>query len=390
MKSSIFLFPYNYIKKGSRIILYGAGDVGCDYYWQLREVDYCKIVKWVDSSKEITKRNKLVSEKELIKDLIYDFIVIAISGFEGAKEVMDYLISLGVQHSKICWSVSECVYKLDIIRENKFINKIFRWRVEDLLTHYETAENICKDIDKLTFDCLRVRYAGHCESREWFLNKEGTVAYLNNAKVACTSIKASIAKIEKVSNHIIADNILSQMGRRGDDIENDTCFKFTFVRNPFERLVSCYQNKYHTEKRIFGIDNRNLYFGFSHARYLVGYLYQDEGFERFVENICMIPEQWEDRHFRSQYSLLFEEGKCLVDYFGQIEELPHAYEEIQMKYDLNPLEHYNKSQKREWMSYYNEKTTEMIYQKYQKDFEIFGYLKEYDKLLEYLKNKGRK
>lgn len=385
MKDPFYIFPYDAIKKGCRIIIYGAGIVGQDYYHQLSTTGYCSVVGWVDSDEGVVKRNSLLSENTMIEHSVFDYVILAMCSGLNAEAVKNYLKSLNIKADKIFWEPPRKVYKLDYIREDSFLNPILMWRIEDFVLHRGAAEEIYMDINKLMFDALRVRYMGHCEPREWFLNEQGTAAYLNNAKVACTSIKASVGKMAKVPDHIIADNILSREGIRDDSLD---CFKFTFVRNPFARLVSCYQNKYHSEKEVYGDEERDLYFGFTHAHYLAGYFYKDMGFEKFVEKICSIPYEWEDRHFRTQYSLIYEGDKCLVDFVGRMEELPTSYEWLEKKYDLNPLERYNKSSNMNWMDSYTLRTAKMVYKRYQKDVEIFGYIDEYKLLIEYLKSKG--
>lgn len=46
-----WLFPYDRIEKNTEIILYGAGDVGVDYYRQMKYTGYCKVILWVDQIK---------------------------------------------------------------------------------------------------------------------------------------------------------------------------------------------------------------------------------------------------------------------------------------------------------------------------------------------------
>ncbi len=82
----------------------------------------------------------------------------------------------------------------------------------------------------------------------------------------------------------------------GPDMSN---YKFTFVRNPFDRLYSCYMGKYHT---AYG-KGTDFYGEFDY--YLLGYLKRDKGFENFVDKIFKIPDAWSDRHFKSQYFLIF-------------------------------------------------------------------------------------
>lgn len=231
---------------------------------------------------------------------------------------------------------------------------------------------------------------------EWYINDEKKIIYLNNAKVACTSFKSVIMGLEKQKYYESVHQILQKKALYFDlKEEYNDYFKFTYVRNPFERLVSCYQNKYHTDKKLIGIDKEilgtdffDLYF--VRVNYLLGYLDKDQGFESFAKKIVKVPNECADRHFVSQYFMIYKNDKCLVDFVGKIEELPESFKEIQNKYQLEELPIYNKTDKGNWMDYYTLEIAELVYKYYKKDFEVFGYEDEYKKLVKYLKNKDNK
>ena len=44
----VYLFPFEKVKRESRIILYGAGESGYEFYQQLMTSGYCEIMAWVD------------------------------------------------------------------------------------------------------------------------------------------------------------------------------------------------------------------------------------------------------------------------------------------------------------------------------------------------------
>ena len=87
------------------------------------------------------------------------------------------------------------------------------------------------------------------------------------------------------------------------EISSKPCFKYTFVRNPLSRLVSCYESKYVKDKKIFGDYSSNLCYG--RTRYLMGWLENVSDFGEFVDKVCEIPICWQERHFRLQYDLLY-------------------------------------------------------------------------------------
>ena len=87
-----FLFPYSVIPKGSKIVLYGAGNVGKAYYKQLKTNDFCEIILWVDSNYKKTGIDEVVSP-ERIEIITFDYIVIAVAENAVAKQIDSYLQS---------------------------------------------------------------------------------------------------------------------------------------------------------------------------------------------------------------------------------------------------------------------------------------------------------
>ena len=231
---------------------------------------------------------------------------------------------------------------------------------------------------------------------EWYINDEKKIIYLNNAKVACTSFKSIIMELEKQKYYESVHQILQKRALYNVLPESyKDYFKFTFVRNPFERLVSCYENKYHTDKKLIGIDKEILgtnFFDLYYVRvnYLLGYLDKDEGFASFAKKIVRVPNELADRHFVSQYFMTYRNDKCLVDYVGKFEKLPESFKNIQNQDQLADLHVYNKTNKGNWMDYYNHETAKLVHDYYKKDFEVFNYEKEYDKLIKYLDGKEKK
>lgn len=98
---NVYLFPYQCINKGSKIILYGAGKVGQSYYEQIRKNEYCDIVAWVD--RNAYKENEDIIPLTEIVGLKYSQIVIGIKSKEIADEIINDLIMSNVDKEKIVW-----------------------------------------------------------------------------------------------------------------------------------------------------------------------------------------------------------------------------------------------------------------------------------------------
>ena len=54
-----YLFPYEKIPQGSRIIIYGAGDVGQEYLQQMQITGYCSVIAFIDKAYDNTQINML-------------------------------------------------------------------------------------------------------------------------------------------------------------------------------------------------------------------------------------------------------------------------------------------------------------------------------------------
>lgn len=213
---------------------------------------------------------------------------------------------------------------------------------------------------------------------EYVIDDDKKLIYIVNSKVANTSIKYSMSDEDHPDDYSIHTTML-QRGKSVYELRQDqeNYYKFTFVRNPFSRLVSCYESKYHTDKNMYGLEK--LHFD----RYLGGYLSKDEGFERFIKKVCEIPCRLMDRHIRLQYDIVYDEdGKCRCDHIGKYENIDEDFEKIRTRFDLRSLPRYNSSGISDWMKYYTVHTARIVYEKYEPDIVSFGYEEDYDRLMD--------
>ncbi|MGM7702950.1 sulfotransferase family 2 domain-containing protein [Pseudalkalibacillus sp. Hm43] len=233
---------------------------------------------------------------------------------------------------------------------------------------------------RFLIDLKNVLSYGTLEKKEYIIVHNKKLVYLNNSKVACSSIKKTFISDDVPDDYSIHTKAQDLSREYLTDGEKEY-FKFTFVRNPFDRLVSCYESKYKKDKKM---GQEYLHYD----KYLLGYIKKDKGFENFVKKVDKIPDFLADRHFQSQYNLTHDKkGEPLVDYIGKYENLAEDFEHFKHKYKLGDLPHFNKAVQRNWMDYYTVESAKIVREKYAKDIEEFGYEEEYQKLLEYLKNK---
>lgn len=143
-------------------------------------------------------------------------------------------------------------------------------------------------------------------------------------------------------------------------------FKFTFVRNPWDRLVSAFlflkKGGANKADRCWAEKNLSPF----------------SDFHAFVTN-------WVDRrnvntwkHFVPQYKFLCQPGSQtpIVDFIGYFENLSEDFAYVQNRLQRHSsLQHLNKTEggKRDYREYYTEATRKIVADVYREDIDIFSY-----------------
>lgn len=142
--------------------------------------------------------------------------------------------------------------------------------------------------------------------------------------------------------------------------------KILIVRNPWERLVSCYTNKIKQPtsrgKNYILQCSPDLSIGMS--------------FEEFVEVVCKIPDSEADYHFCSQsYLMLYPDGYFPINYICNMEKLSTHIAEIKAMTGIpfSELSNLNRSKSTSYEHFYTPELIEKIRQRYQIDIELFKY-----------------
>lgn len=128
-------------------------------------------------------------------------------------------------------------------------------------------------------------------------------------------------------------------------------FKFAFVRNPWDRLVSSYHNirerpAHPQHRRVQRLPDFDAYVRYEAAR---GKLHQ-------------------------QRMLLDASGRLGVDFLGRFENLAADFAQIRARIGLEtPLAHANRSSRSDYRAYYGERLREYVRAQWREDIEAFGY-----------------
>jgi hypothetical protein len=104
-------------------------------------------------------------------------------------------------------------------------------------------------------------------------------------------------------------------------------------------------------------------------------------FVEFVEAVCRIPDEDANPHFRSQYRTICGEGEngavVLADFVGHFETLERDFayvaERIGAPHLKLPHKLRSKSGAGSYRDYYNDRLKDLVYRRFRRDVEIFGY-----------------
>ena len=100
---AVRMYRINDIDKliGKKVVVYGAGDFGKDYYSQLMMHPGCNVVAWVDRNAKKLRDYLPVAEPQSISGLDYDYVILATGSTMLSENMRNDLIDMGVSESKI-------------------------------------------------------------------------------------------------------------------------------------------------------------------------------------------------------------------------------------------------------------------------------------------------
>jgi hypothetical protein len=168
---------------------------------------------------------------------------------------------------------------------------------------------------------------------------------------------------------IFRENNINFPTEKYDEVQNFTknYFSFSIVRNPWDRLLSCYTQKIVKQKPPAG-QKRPAYF-----RWELNY--QKPSFKDFIRIIAENKNIKRDRHWDLYHNIIPVSD---IDFIGRFENLQEDFNIVCDKIGIpqQQLPHQNKSKHKHYTEYYDDETRQIVAEKYAKDIEYFGYTYE--------------
>lgn len=145
----------------------------------------------------------------------------------------------------------------------------------------------------------------------------------------------------------------------------DSYFKFTIVRNPWDRAVSAF-----LFLKKGGFNERDRLWAEKHFKNI-------NTFDEFVKKWLVKKGSLQELHFKPQYEYICDtRGNLMVDYIGRFEDYKNSYDYILSRVGLNPGEMKKENVtegRRDYKAYYTPETMAIVGELYKKDIELLGY-----------------
>lgn len=135
-------------------------------------------------------------------------------------------------------------------------------------------------------------------------------------------------------------------------------YKFAFVRNPWDWQVSMYH---------FLLKEKD------NPRYEL--IKSMAGFEAYLEWVIVTDKPYPKGATTLQKDMLYDDGgQLLVDFVGRFETLHQDFDAVCRHLNLSlSLPHRNQTKHRDYRTYYNARTRQLVAEHFAADIELFGY-----------------
>lgn len=181
------------------------------------------------------------------------------------------------------------------------------------------------------------------------VHSKGLVIHLI-PKVASTAIGKAIKTMNPEYIHI----------NRVKDYEKYR--RVVIVRNPFDRLVSCWADKINSE-----VGNKTW------AKRFVEPIGLPHGtpFDVWARAVCKHPDDQSDRHYRTQTALVTHEGEFLPTEIVKVED--GTFWDVLGIDPWDGGKKVNHTPRKPYQEYYDDELIELVAERYKEDLQRFGY-----------------
>ena len=165
--------------------------------------------------------------------------------------------------------------------------------------------------------------------------------HIHISKCAGQSIERSLGQY--IGQHHLRPAIIKAIGKA----RWDSYYKFSFVRNPWDRLVSLY------------------HFRLKKMRHLI----KGRSFDTWLRQV------FDEYHPKvHQHYWIAEDGVPFVDFIGKFENLSEDFSRVCSRIGAAvPLLHINKSSHKHYAEYYNAESRDFVQKACAADIDMFGY-----------------
>lgn len=196
------------------------------------------------------------------------------------------------------------------------------------------------------------------------ISKKLKIIYIRNPKVANRNFCRAIINLDSSACY-------KKVNKNDFKTIYKDFFVFSFVRNPWHRVYSAYNNnKMNYPNKLvslgFFITFSELYYKMPFTRF-VDFLYMKEG-----------QDQYTDIHWTSQYKILTYRGKAICNYIGKLETLRLDLSKIEQILNIKinlaqRIEQRNYEGENGYLEYYTEELIRKVYFRYKMDCSIYDY-----------------
>lgn len=195
----------------------------------------------------------------------------------------------------------------------------------------------------------------------FFKNK--AAIFIHIPKSAGVSIYKSLFDTDSFG-HVPLTHYQKNMSKK----EFDSSYKFTFVRNPYDRLHSAYTYlKQGGRKRPIDLEYSKR-------------IKKVDSFEEFVLKSLKDDNIWHMQHFKPQVEYLKDMGNTInLNFIGKFESLESDFNYVASKLNVNKklgVLNKTKADRKNYMTYYSQEMLQLVNDLYHDDFQSLGYQKK--------------